>query len=343
VLGENAIRDNRAVDAGTIESQTVLSVDNVSKRFPIKSGLFGGVTAWFDAVADVSIELDEGKTIGIVGESGSGKTTLGKCIAALLAPSSGTIRYRGRELRPDRIDITTRLSVQMVHQATGLALDPRFKVREAIGEGLRQMSGISRAQLRQRVDAAMEAVGLRPSDAGRYPHMFSGGQKQRIVIARAIVLNPSLLILDEPTSALDVSIQVKILSLLKNLQESLGLTYVLISHDFRSVEAMADDIAVMYHGRVVERGPAAEIIAHPVHPYTKRLIKSVPVADPSRLMIDDDDRLLAAELEADLTQGCAFHPRCELAEDECRVTRPPLVELEPGHFVACPPSQRTQA
>jgi oligopeptide/dipeptide ABC transporter ATP-binding protein len=204
------------------------------------------------------------------------------------------------------------------------------------------MPGVSRSEIADRVGEAMEAVGLRPSDANRYPHMFSGGQKQRIVIARAIVLRPSLLILDEPTSALDVSIQVKILNLLKGLQESLGLTYVLISHDIRAVQAMADQVAVMYRGRIVEMGPTAEVIARPVHPYTQHLIASVPVADPAHRVGDGEETVVgpASDDGEDLSVGCPYRVRCPLAEQPCFEQRPPLLEVAPGHLVACPPGVR---
>jgi ABC-type oligopeptide transport system ATPase subunit len=291
---------------------TTLSVTDLTKRFPAKRGVFGQVTEWFHAVDGVSFEHEQGTTLGIVGESGSGKTTLGKCIAGLLTPTGGSIQFEGRPIT-ERLDIKTRLSVQMVHQATGAALDPRMKVRQIVAEGLHQMPGLARSEIRDRVEDALHAVGLRASDANRYPHMFSGGQRQRIVVARAMVLNPSLVILDEPTSALDVSIQVKVLNLLRRLQDELNLTYVLISHDIRAVQAMSSRIAVMYRGRIVELGPADKVLNTPVHPYTARLISSVPMADPSQRIGEAGD---------------------QAAEADYAETQPELVEVSEGHFVA---------
>jgi ABC-type oligopeptide transport system ATPase subunit len=289
-----------------------LSVTDVTKRFPAKRGVFGQVTEWFHAVDGVSFEHEQGTTLGIVGESGSGKTTLGKCIAGLLSPTEGSIQFEGRPIT-ERLDIKTRLSVQMVHQATGAALDPRMKVGQIVAEGLHQMPGLARSEIRDRVGEALHAVGLSASDANRYPHMFSGGQRQRIVVARAMVLNPSLVILDEPTSALDVSIQVKVLNLLRRLQDELNLTYVLISHDIRAVQAMSSRIAVMHRGRIVELGPADKVLNTPVHPYTERLIGSVPMADPSQRIGEVGD---------------------QAAESDHAEAPSELVEVSEGHFVA---------
>lgn len=319
----------------------ILTVTNLTKRFPAARGIFGGTKAWFNAVDDVTLHHSRGATLGIVGESGCGKTTLGKCIAGLVPPSAGTVVYDGVELsNSSKVDLSTRLRVQMVHQATGSALDPRMRVRHLIAEGLHQLPGMTRRRLEERVREAMHAVGLRTADADRYPHMFSGGQRQRIVIARAIVLRPSLLVLDEPTSALDVSIQVKILNLLKDLQQELNLTYILISHDMRAIEAMADSIVVMYLGRVVEWGPAEQVLHHPVHPYTVRLIAAVPVADLSHRI---GGKVAAATVPPDSPQldvGCSYRPRCPLAEDECSLRRPALTQVGPHHSAACPPSAR---
>ncbi|MCS6898195.1 MAG: ATP-binding cassette domain-containing protein [Polyangiaceae bacterium] len=292
------------------------------------------------AVDDVSLQVMRGETLGLVGESGCGKSTLGRVVLRLLEPTGGRIAFEGQdltllsssELRP------LRRRMQIIFQDPYSSLNPRMSIRDIVGEGLLIHGMVkSRKELDERVAALLAKVGLRPEHRERYPHEFSGGQRQRIGIARALAVEPSFLVCDEPTSALDVSIQAQIVNLLLDLQETLGLSYLLISHDLKIVEFMSHRVAVMYLGKIVETGPTPQVFSRRAHPYTRALFSALPVPDPTR-------RTLRVLVEGDPPspfdppKGCAYHPRCPRAQPgRCDVEAPHPTEVEPrsGHFVAC--------
>jgi len=316
--------------------EKIVSLKNVSKTFPVGKSLLGKPTKFVHAVNNVSFDVHEGETFSIVGESGCGKSTTGRIINHLLIPESGEVWFMGKEIshisqdemRPLRKDM------QMIFQDPAGSLNPRMRVSELIEEPLlihTEMNAEERAKV---VSELLGIVGLSAKHAKRYPHEFSGGQKQRIGIARALTVNPKLVIADEPISALDVSIQAQVLNLLHRLQEQYKLTYVFISHDLSVVEMISDRIAVMYLGFVVETAPKEKLYAAPVHPYTQALLSAVPIPDPDR----KHDRII---LEGDipstinLPKGCPFAARCKKCGKECLEQRPETKEVEPGHFVAC--------
>jgi len=258
-----------------------LQVQGLHKTFRTGRGLFGG-KSYFTAVRDVSLEIDKGKTLGLIGESGSGKSTTARMICRLVTPDAGSVRLEGREMLTARSNETRAFAreVQIVFQDPSASLNPRWKVGRLIAEGLRIHRIGDEASRLSRVANLLELCGLAPQAADRYPHEFSGGQRQRIAIARALAVNPKLLVLDEPVSALDVSVQAQILALLKELQTQLNLTYLLIAHDLAVVEIFCDQVAVMHRGEIVERGKSGDLYLHPSNPYTKALIDAHPVADP---------------------------------------------------------------
>jgi len=289
------------------------------------------------AVEDVSLDVNEGEALGVVGESGCGKTTLGRAILRLIEPDEGSIRLEGEELTAlSKSELRARRrKVQMIFQDPYGSLDPRFTVSEAIGEALDiHRLAADRTARAARIAELLKSVGLPPEHAGRYPHSLSGGQRQRVGIARALAVEPRLMICDEPVSALDVSVQAQVVNLLQDLQRDRGLAYLFICHDLAVVEHLCHRIAVMYLGRIVEMGSASRVCSEPSHPYTQALISAVPVMDPAsrRLRI-----LLPGEVPSPLNPpvGCPFHPRCPVAEDRCRHERPVLRRIEPGHEVAC--------
>lgn len=313
--------------------EVLLDVRHLKKYFPIDKGVS------LHAVDDVSFTIERGKTLGIVGESGCGKSTLGRCVLRLLEPTDGEVWFDGenicnlskakmRELRKD---------MQIVFQDPFSSLDPRMTVSQAIAEPIRTgkiMKGAPKRELRARVNELMDTVGLAQRLADSYPHELDGGRRQRIGIARALAMNPKLIVCDEPVSALDVSIQAQILNLLSDLQESMGLTYIFITHDLSVVNHFSDDIAVMYLGQVVEKASAEELFAHPMHPYTKALLSAIPIP----AVRERRERiLLKGELTSPINPAdeCRFAKRCNYACDSCRKGCPPLVEVTPGHFVAC--------
>lgn len=297
----------------------ILQVTGISKRYPARDG--NGVV---HAVSDVNLMLASGETLGIVGESGCGKSTLARLILRLVEPSSGSIVFDGKEisaLSPSAMR-SLRRDIQIVFQDPYASLDPRMRISQIISEPLDIHKIGSRMERKLRVNELLQLVGLDPDVASRYPHEFSGGQRQRIGIARAIALNPKLVVLDEPVSALDVSIQSQVLNLLADLKGQLNLSYIFISHDLSVIHHVSDRIAVMYLGRIVEEGSAIEVLQRPLHPYTQALVSSVPDIDPDRRK---KRQPLVGELpnpEA-IPSGCAFHPRCPKVMDICRTVGPP--------------------
>ena len=313
----------------------ILDVNNISMQFNSK-----GVCV--RAVTDVSFPVYEGETIGIVGESGCGKTTLGRCIVRAYEPTAGCVEYTasdGQLLDFLKIDKQTmkkyRKEIQMIFQDPYSSLDPRMTVLDIIKEPiLANYPKMPKAEVERRVMDIAAKVGLNTTYLKRYPHAFSGGQRQRIGIARALVLNPRVIVCDEAVSALDVSIQAQVINLLHDLQQEFGLTYLFISHDLSVVEYISDKVGVMYLGKMVEFAPTKKLFEHPMHPYTESLLSAVPVADPTVQM----ERIpLEGEIPnpANPPSGCYFHTRCRFCTKKCKAEAPAYVELEPEHFVAC--------
>ncbi|MCZ7659814.1 MAG: ATP-binding cassette domain-containing protein [Xanthobacteraceae bacterium] len=311
----------------------LLAIEEVSVHFPLGSRWFGRPVPVLRAVENVTAAIGAGETLALVGESGSGKTTLGHVVAGLRAPSAGRVRFRGGVLDA-RSRRAAAGAIQIVFQDPFSALDPRMPVSDIIAEPLRIRGTLGRAERRARAASLVEQVGL-PRDAlNRYPHEFSGGQRQRIAIARALASDPALIVADEPLSALDVSIQSQILNLLRELQERRQLSYLFISHDLGVVDHLADRVAVLYLGRLVELAPRADIFARPAHPYTRALLEAMPRVGRARRR-----RALSGEIPSPLSppSGCVFHPRCPLAADVCRAVPPALAPLagRPDHGAAC--------
>ncbi|SCL36424.1 oligopeptide transport system ATP-binding protein [Micromonospora rhizosphaerae] len=312
-----------------------LTLSNISKRYPVRRDLLGRVVDEFSAVDGVSLTVPHGKTLGLVGESGCGKTTLGRIAVRLLQPTTGEVRLDGRDFarftRQERKQV--RPKIQMVFQDTQTSLDPRMTVEAIVAEPLRANRIVERSSLNERVTILLERCGLDIDHLQRYPHELSGGQRQRVVIARALATEPDVIVLDEPTSALDVSVQAQVLNLLKDVQDELGLTYVFISHDLGVVRFMSDDVAVMYLGRIVEKGPAEEVFTSPLHPYTKLLLRSVPRPDPSARAELSTSRPGEVAAGTALPAGCGFAPRCPHARPACG-EQPELRQIG-GHDAAC--------
>ncbi len=314
----------------------LLEAIDITRHFPLAGKLFRKSTRAVKAVDGVSIALHAGETLGLVGESGCGKSTLGRLLARLDEPTDGTIRFDGQDIAGlDEAALKPfRRRTQIVFQNPYSSLNPRQTIGDTLIEPL-LIHGIGDAASRlQRAYDLLDIVGLRREHFGRYPHQFSGGQRQRIGIARALALEPALIICDEPVSALDVSIQSQILNLLDDLQKRFGLAYLFISHDLRVIEHIADRVAVMYLGRIVEEAPVADIYARPRHPYTQALLAAVPVPDPARRQ---PEVVLEGNVPnpIDPPSGCHFHPRCPLAEARCRSEMPPLVTGAGGQKVRC--------
>jgi oligopeptide/dipeptide ABC transporter ATP-binding protein len=316
----------------------LLDVAELSKRFPLKrTRLFGGHVPMVHAVDDVSFTLNRGETLGLVGESGCGKSTLVRLITRLADPTSGSIRFGTRELAalPARrfAEDPDRARIQIVFQDAGESINPRFTAADAIADPLAKLRGLRGAELQARVEEAATLCGLPLELLGRFPHQLSGGQRARVGIARAIGPRPELLVLDEPTAALDVSVQVTILQLLARLKESLGISYVFVSHDLNVVRLLCDRVAVMYLGKIVETGPAKEVFANPLHPYTRGLIAAVPRMDGSRdaLRLQGDPR---SPVDPD-PKACRFHGRCPVGTDRCTQEMPLLRRFAGGREAAC--------
>ncbi|MGE0811202.1 MAG: dipeptide ABC transporter ATP-binding protein [Immundisolibacter sp.] len=335
LTGNAAGHDAGALAASDNASETVLDVRDVQVHFPIRRGLLQRAVGAVRAVDGVSLTLHRGRTLAVVGESGCGKTTLARAILRLLEPTGGSVHFEGTDLAslPARRLRPLRRHFQIVFQDPYGSLNPRLRVADIVREGLDALGIGVRGARDERVAQLLQRVGL-PADAGeRYPHEFSGGQRQRISIARALAVGPRLLVLDEPTSALDLSIQAAVLDLLRELQAEMGLAYVLITHNLGVVEYLADDVAVMYLGRIVEHGPAEQVLKHPRHPYTKALLAAVP-----RVALDATPAPIAAgdpPSPAAPPAGCHYHPRCALADTRCRESYPTATPLDGGQRVAC--------
>ena len=316
-----------------------LELDNVETHFPVEAGfIFKRRLGVVRAVDGVQLSILRGEVLGLVGESGCGKSTLGRTILQLIPPTSGTVVLEGRNLnRLDRQSLRrARADFQMIFQDPYASLNPRMSVFETLAEAIRAHKKVSREQLRQRVTALIEKVGLLPQSLKKYPHEFSGGQRQRIAIARALAVEPKLIIADEPVSALDVSIQAQIINLLAQLRREMNLTIIFISHDLSVVKHMSDRIAVMYLGKIVELGTPDQVLGKPLHPYTKALISAVPIVDPKRerarkRIIPPGD----PPSPINVPVGCRFHPRCPYMIEACKAQIPPLVDWGDNHHAAC--------
>jgi dipeptide transport system ATP-binding protein len=314
--------------------ETVLIAENLARHYQVSRGAFRD-PAVLKALANASFTLARGKTLAVVGESGCGKSTLARLVTMIEKPTEGSLEIGGIDIARATTEQLRKLrgEVQIVFQNPYGALNPRQKIGDALEEPLLVNTDMAPDKRRDATRAMMEQVGLRPEHYDRYPHMFSGGQRQRIAIARALMLDPKILVLDEPVSALDVSIQAQVLNLLAELQERLGLAYLFISHDLSVVKHIADDLMVMYLGRAVEQGTRNDIFANPQHPYTRALLSATPVADPNHAK---DRIVLTGELPSpiDPPSGCAFHPRCSLCFERCKVEAPDLLASGPSR-VAC--------
>ena len=314
----------------------ILEVSGLTKHFPVGGGLFSRTKGVVQAVSDVSFTVADGETLAIVGESGCGKSTTGRAVLRLLEPSSGSVKLDGEEvttLPANRLQALRR-NMQMVFQDPFGSLNPRMTVRETLMEPLRLHQVATGDRAEKAVGQLLETVGLAAHHADRYPHEFSGGQRQRICIARAVATRPRLIVCDEPVSALDVSIQAQIVNLLQDLQREFGMAYVFISHDLSVVRHIADRVAVMYLGRIVEEAPAAQLFADPRHPYTRALIEAAPRPVPGlRVGVEPPDGEAPSALNPG--DGCAFAPRCPLATDLCRTMRPEPQVIGPMTKVAC--------
>ncbi len=321
--------------------QKLLDVKDLQKYFPIKQGLFKKVVGHVRAVDNVNFFINEGETLGLVGESGCGKTTTSRCILRAVDPTGGQILYRTKD--NEVVDIAglsqkeivpLRPEMQMIFQDPFASLNPRMNLFDIVGEPLLVNGVKSRQERTDRVAEILRLVGLRPEYMQRFPHAFSGGQRQRIVIARALALNPRLVIADEPVSALDVSVQAQVLNLLLELQERLNLTYLFVAHNLSVVKHITDRVAVMYVGKIVETAPSEQLFNAPNHPYTEALLSAIPVPDPR---IKSEEILLTGDVPSPSNppSGCYFHPRCRYAEDVCAQEEPPLQEISPEHYAAC--------
>jgi oligopeptide/dipeptide ABC transporter ATP-binding protein len=322
---------------------SLLEVSGLKKHFPIRTGVLKRTTGWVYAVDGVSFNVEKGETMGLVGESGGGKSTVGRTLLRLTPATGGNVTFEGIDvMKASRGEMQTlRRHMQIVFQDPYACLNPRMRVRDIVGEALTIHNVGTAAERKKRVAELLEIVGLNPEQAERYPHEFSGGQRQRIGLARALALNPKLIILDEPVSALDVSIRAQVLNLLEDLQDEFDLTYVFVSHDLSVVKHISDRVAVMYLGKIVEISDSAVLYDFPQHPYTEALLSAVPIPDPvtersrKRIMLEGD-----VPSPADPPKGCVFHPRCPRVQEICTTAMPrhvptPGADAGERHEVAC--------
>ena len=325
------------MSAQTSKESALLSVKGLRKHFALKGGVFSREVERVHAVDGVSFDIGKGETLGLVGESGCGKSTTGRCILRLIEPSSGEVWFQGADVTRMKGPAlqALRRDMQIIFQDPYASLNPRHTVGAIIGEALQIHNLVSsRRALEERVTELLETVGLQADHMRRFPHEFSGGQRQRIGIARALAVEPKLIVCDEPVSALDVSIQAQVINLLEDLQEKFGLTYLFIAHDLSVVEHISTRVAVMYLGRVVEIAPSRDLYDTPLHPSTEALLSAVPIPDPTvkrkRIMLQGD---VPNPIHPPL--GCHFHTRCPIAKPDCAQRDPELRESRPGHWVAC--------
>ncbi|MBO0917413.1 dipeptide ABC transporter ATP-binding protein [Streptomyces laculatispora] len=332
-------KDVTIPEQATSSREPLLRVEGLVKHFPIRRGLLGRQTAAVKAVDGIDFEVYPGETLGVVGESGCGKSTMGRLITRLIEPTGGKVEFEGRDIthlsmgkmRPMRRD------VQMIFQDPYSSLNPRHTIGTIVSAPFRLQGVEPEGGLKNHVQELLQLVGLSPEHYNRYPHEFSGGQRQRIGIARALALRPKLVVADEPVSALDVSIQAQVVNLLDDLQDELGLTYVIIAHDLSVIRHVSDRIAVMYLGKIVELTDRKSLYSAPMHPYTKALMSAVPVPDPRRRGSKSERILLKGDVPSPISppSGCRFHTRCWKATEVCMTQEPPLIALKTGHQVAC--------
>ena len=314
----------------------LLEVRDLKKYFPVTGGFLKKTVGWVKAVDGVDLTIGAGETFGLVGESGCGKTTVGKLVLRLLEATSGDIRFQGRNIRDlDKKELRAlRKEMQIIFQDPYGSLNPRMNIGDIVAEPLRWHRLVDESQVNGRVCKLLDMVGLNGKDMSKYPHEFSGGQRQSIVMARALAVQPKLIVCDEPVSALDVSVQAQILNLLKDLQEQLGMAYLFVAHGMPAVRFMSDRIGVMYLGKLVEVADGEALFEEQLHPYTKALMSAIPVADPDRV---SKRTVLSGDVPSPvhLPKGCRFQTRCCCVCDRCRIEEPPLRQVRPGRLVAC--------
>lgn len=320
-----------------LEDNVLLKVKKLKKYFPVRGGILSKIIGYVQAVDEISFDIKRGETLGLVGESGCGKTTTGRTIIRLLEPTAGEVDFKGKDIfKLSKEELRkARRNIQIIFQDPFGSLNPRMTVGEIVGESLVIHKIVkNKKEKEERVKDLLETVGLNAGHIRRYPHEFSGGQRQRIGIARALALNPKLVICDEPVSALDVSIQAQVINLLEDLQEKFNLTYLFIAHDLSVVKHISDRVAVMYLGKIVELSSTSELYDNTQHPYTEALLSAVPIPDPTlkrqRIVLEGD---VPSPFKP--PAGCRFHPRCKYVEPICSQEEPELIDIENGHFVAC--------
>lgn len=320
------------------ENNTLLQLNGLKKYFEIGNSFFKKNRQYLTAVDDVTFNIKKGETFGLVGESGCGKSTLGRTIIKLYKPTGGNIIFDGDDISniSEKEMMKYRKRIQMIFQDPYASLNTRMTVSEIIGEGIVTHNLLKGKEKQERIHELLNTVGLKREHASRYPHEFSGGQRQRIGIARALAVEPDLIICDEPISALDVSIQAQVVNMLEDLQNKMGLTYLFIAHDLSMVKHISDRIGVMYLGKMMETCESNELYKKPLHPYTQALLSSIPIPDPV-LNKKNKRIILQGDVKSPINppEGCRFHSRCRFCEDICKEVTPELIEVEPDHFVAC--------